>query len=244
MGTHIAAWEDVTVPLGPFDEEEDPGTEFVRPHDSQVIPGYYASLLIHRQGINAKTAYKEIHGAIQARDDLVLCRDVLVWLRAVCTARGGGGLQNGVPVVNHPLAPVHVPEAVYEFLTSKVRGDLSALAGETTVGAELTGTLARALRALTRTTGAGGVLDDTDDRGAKEPKAVQDVYRETYSTLLRYCNVKDTSEVAPVRRRLANCTKSERNTNVTHQELVQRVCTERNLAPKSTYRLLPARSSR
>ena len=223
MGAHIAAWEDPTVPLGPF-EDGDPETEVVRPRNAQVIPGYYAAILIHRRGVSTKMAYEEIHGAMQARGELALCHDVvLTWLRVACTARGGGGLQNGVPVVYHPLLPVHVPDAVYEFLTSKVRGDLPALAGPSESSAELTGTLAGALRALTRT--AGGTGTDEEGRGSKEAKSVQDVYRETYGTLLQYCRVAQVGDVAPLWRRLANCTKSERYTIVT-QEL-QRVCMER-----------------
>ena len=111
MGAHIAAWEDAAVPLGPFNEDS-PETEVVRPRNIQLIPGYYAALLIHRRGVNARDAYQELQGLMQARDELALCRDVLTWLRAACTARGGGGLQTGVPVVYHPLAAVHVPEAV------------------------------------------------------------------------------------------------------------------------------------
>ena len=94
MGAHIAAWADPTVPLGPF-ADEDPETEIVRPRNTQVIPGYYAALLIHRRGLSAKTAYEEIHGAMQARDETALCQDVLAWLLAACTARGGGDCRTG-----------------------------------------------------------------------------------------------------------------------------------------------------
>ena len=129
-------------------------------------------------------------------------------------------------MVYHPLGPLHVPDAVYEFLTSKVHSDLPALAGAAGTGADITRTLAGALRALTRASGAGGGTDG----GTKEPKSISEVYRETYSTLLLYCRVTEPSAVAPVWKRLANCAKSERYTIVT-QEL-QRVCMERKLAPE------------
>ena len=51
--------------------------------------------------------------------------------------------------------------------------------------AALTGTLAGALQALTRhTTVSGG-----KDRGPKEPKTIQEAYKEMYRTLLHFCNV-------------------------------------------------------
>ena len=88
--------------------------------------------------------------------------------------------------------------------------------------AEVTGTLAGALRALTRE-GA-----PTDERREREPKTVQEVYKETYRTLLRFCNVGAASDVAQVWSRLANCAKSEQHT-VLIQEF-QRVCRARGLA--------------
>jgi hypothetical protein len=112
MMAHIPAWNDPNVPLGPFPEDA-PETEVVRPRNTQLLPGYYGTLLIHRRGLSAKVAYQELYGAMQARNGVDLCRDFLIWLKAACTARGGGGLQNGVPVVYHPLAPVHLPGAVY-----------------------------------------------------------------------------------------------------------------------------------
>ena len=224
MVAHLATWADPNVPLGPF-TDVDPETEVARPRNTQIIPGYYAALLIHRRGVSAKVAYQEIQGAMQARDELDLCRDVLTWLKAACTARGGGGLQNGVPIVYHPLAAVHVPEAVYHYLTTKVRSDLPGLVAPDAITGELTGTLAGALRALTRATGGGSAADEPATR---EPKPIQDVYRETYATLLRYCNVAQPEEVAPLWRRLANCSKSEQHTIMTQE--FQRVCGERNLS--------------
>ena len=110
------------------------------------------------------------------------------------------------------------------YLRNKVCADLPVLAEPSASSAELTGTLAGALRALTRT--PGGASDD--DRGSREPKTVQEVYRETYGTLVRYCNVERAEDVAPVWRRLANCSKSERYTILTQE--FQRVCGERKLA--------------
>ena len=40
--------------------------EVVRPRHVQIIPGYYAALLMHWHGISAKTAYQEVHGVMQA----------------------------------------------------------------------------------------------------------------------------------------------------------------------------------
>ena len=57
MAAHVAAWADPNVPLGPFTEEV-PGTEIASPRNVQVIPGYYAALLIHRRGVSAKVAYQ------------------------------------------------------------------------------------------------------------------------------------------------------------------------------------------
>jgi hypothetical protein len=86
---------------------------------------------------------------MQAQNDLVACQDVLTWLKAACTARGGGGPQNAVPAVHHPFTPVHLPPAVYTYMIAKVRADLPALAEPDTHTREVTGTLASALRALT-----------------------------------------------------------------------------------------------
>ena len=158
-----------------------------------------------------------------ARNELAACADVLGWLKAEATARGGGGLQNGIPIVYHPLAPVFLPGNFCQYIVGKVGSDLPALnAPEST---EITTTLAGALRALTRT----GAATATDERVSREPKTVQEVYKETYGTLLRFCNVTETTEVlAPVWHHLANCTKSEQHTIVTQE--FQRVCMARGLS--------------
>ena len=218
---HIPAWIDPTVPLGPY-TEEDPETEVVRPRHIQLVPGYYAAMLIHRRGLSAKVAFQEIHGAMQARDEVGACQDVITWLKAACTARGGGGLQNVVPVVYHPLAPVHLPADVYRYMIGKVRGDLPALATPDALTGELTGTLAGALRVLT-----GREADGGGDRPHRDPKTIQEVYKETFRTLLRYCNVAEPLEVSPVWRRLANCAKNEQHTVMTQE--FQTVCRARGL---------------
>ncbi|KAI2504448.1 hypothetical protein MHU86_10037 [Fragilaria crotonensis] len=56
MEAHVPTWEDPRVALGPF-TEEDPETEVVRPRNTQLIPGRYASIIIHRRRVNAKQAY-------------------------------------------------------------------------------------------------------------------------------------------------------------------------------------------
>lgn len=222
MSALLPAWEDPNIPLGPY-TEADPETEVVRPRHVQLVPGYYAALIIHRRGVSAKLAFQELYGAMQARGEVERCQDIVIWLKAACTARGGGGLQNGVPVVYHPLAPVHLPGEVYRYMIGKVRGDLPALAAPDATTTGITDTLAGALRALT-----GRVAEDGSERSSREPKTVKEVFKETYRTLLRFCNVAEETAVAPLWQRLANCTKSEQMT-IMIQEF-QKVCNSRGLA--------------
>jgi hypothetical protein len=222
----IPTWEDPSIPLGPYGEDV-PETEVVRPRHVQLIPGYYAAILVQRRGVSAKTAFQELHGAMQARDKLVICRVVLTWLNAAATARGGGGLQNGVPVVYHPLAPVHLPGDVYRYMTgSKVKADLPALNGAIDpLDGTVPGGLACVLRVLART---GGVTADPTDDRTREPKSVAEHYKETHRMLLRYGNVGQVSDLAPIWQRLANCTKSEQFTIMTQE--MQKICLARGLA--------------
>ena len=222
MVAHMPAWNDPSVPLGPFPEGT-PETEVVRPRQLQLIPGYYAALLIHRR-VSVKVAFQELYGAIQARGEENTCQDIIAWLKVACTARGGGGNLNAIPVVLHPLHAVHLPEQVYNYVTGKVRSDLPGLAGQD-LGAGITGNLMGAIQALAGARGAANV--GGDDR-TKEPKTIQEVYKETYMTLLRFCNVAQPSDVAPIWSRLANCSKSEQQTVIV-QEL-QRVCMSRGLS--------------
>ena len=77
-----------------------------------------------------------------ARGEVEAYRDILVvWLKAACTARGGGGggAQNGVPIVYHPIQSVHLPGDVYRYMITKVCADLSAVAAPDPMTARVTG---------------------------------------------------------------------------------------------------------
>lgn len=223
MEALIPTWEDARTPLGPY-TELDPETEVVRPRNTQLLPGRYASLIVHRRRIKAKQAYQEIMGAIRADDALEICNDVVTWLRAACTARGGGGAQNALPSVLHPLTPLHLPPEVYQYVTQKVRMDLPAVAAPEEAGPGTTATLVGALRALTRREGE----DPEGGRQAREPKTIVEAYKETHRVLLRFGNVSDPNDVAPVWQRLSNCHKSEQHTVVTQE--MQKVCMARGLS--------------
>lgn len=90
MTALLPTWGDEIPVLGPY-VEADPETEVVRPRYIQLISGRYATLLIHRRRIQPKQAYQEIVGAIAAQHENEACQDVITWLRAACTARGGAG---------------------------------------------------------------------------------------------------------------------------------------------------------
>jgi hypothetical protein len=70
----------------------------------------------------------------------------------------------------------------------------------------------------------------TRDKEAHEPKSLRDVYRETYTSLLRFCRVESPDDVANVWKRLANASKAEQQT-VLQQECT-RVCIAHQLAPE------------
>ncbi|KAI2510215.1 hypothetical protein MHU86_4247 [Fragilaria crotonensis] len=225
MATIVPTWDDATTPvLGPYTDQV-PETEVVRPRHTQVIPGRYAALLIHRRRVRPKTAYQEIVGALQANNDMEACSDVVTWLRAACTARGGGGANNMEPGVLHAFAALHLPAEVYGYITAKVRADLPGVVGAMRPGGDLgAATLAGALRLLGA---ARGTVDDREGTAGGAPKTIVDAYKETYPTLLKYCNSATTDGVAPVWMRLANCHKSEQHTVLT-QEL-HKVCLSRHL---------------
>lgn len=84
--------------LGPFGAEA-PDTEVVRPRVTQVIPAKYAGSLVHRDGVSPRMAYQEVYGMLEADQVLNECTDLITWLRAACTARGGGGDLAGLPAV-------------------------------------------------------------------------------------------------------------------------------------------------
>ena len=160
MEALIPTWGDPRVPLGPFTDEH-PETTVIRPRNTQLIPGKYAAIIIHRRRVKAKQAYQEIVGAIRADEALESCEDVVAWLRAACTARGGGGALQNTPGVLHPLNPVHLPTEVYQYVTAKVQGDLPGLTATTAgdgIASASAATLVGALRALTRREGEDGML--------------------------------------------------------------------------------------
>jgi hypothetical protein len=164
---------------------------------------------------------------MQANNEIEACTDVVTWLKAACTARGGGGAHNVTPSIVHAFAPLHLPAEVYGYVTAKVRADLPGLtAAAPGLGGTGAATLAGALRLLNASRG-GGVAEDGIANAA--PKTVMDAYKETYPTLLKYCNAVTAEAVAPVWIRLANCHKSEQHTVLT-QEL-QKVCLARGLLP-------------
>ena len=70
----------------------------------------------------------------------------MTWLRAACTARGGGGAQNALHGVLHPLPALHLPPEVYRYVTSKVQNDLPAAALDLGGTEENAATLVGALR--------------------------------------------------------------------------------------------------
>ena len=223
MNALLPTWEDPATALGPY-TEQDPETEVVRPRYLQLVPGTLAALILHRRRVTAKQAYQELVGAIQAAGGLESHADVVVWLRAACTARGGGGIQNTTPSVSHAFTPLYLPREVYSYMTAKVRVDLPGLVGRGNEAGPAAEAIAGALRAFT----AARPGTEDGERMAKEPRTIADTYKETYRTLLRYCNVREPDEVAPVWSRLANCHKSEQHTVLT-QEL-QKVCMARALS--------------
>ena len=218
METLIPAWEDPNVPLGPYIDTNPEETEMVRPRNSQLIPGKYAALLIHRRLVRPKYSYQEAVGAIRADNALEACADIVTWLCAACTARGGGGANNAVPTVMHQITPLFLPPEVYRYVTQKIHTDLPGIAN-TAGNATDTASLVGALRALTDRDGVS--------RARGDPKSIIEAYKETHQVLLRFCNVKEANDVSPVWERLANCHKSEQQTLLTQE--MQKVCVARGL---------------
>ena len=112
---------------------------------------------------------------------------------------------------------------MYDYLTTKVKGDLPGLVApeETlpTSAAALAGALRRALS-------RGGA--EHGDRGTRDPRTIVDAYKETHRVLLRFCNVTSVHNVAPIWKRFANCHKSEQQTLLTQE--MQKVCMVRGLS--------------
>ena len=217
--------------LGPFGGDNDEGTELARPRHVQLIPSRYATDLVSEDGVHPRLVYQNLSAALVRDGTLEDCRDVLTWLRTASTARGGAGVQAGVPAVALSFPGLNLPQPVYQYVLSKVHGDLPALrsglappaAAAFMPGAQHVADLMRAF--------AEGQAQRPDNAGhEREPKQVQDVYRETYQLLLRYSRVEQVDDLAPVWRRLANAAKSEQQT-VLSQELTS-VCLARGLAPE------------
>ena len=223
MAALLPTWEDNQLALGPY-TEQDPETEVVRPRHLQLIPPRLAALLIHRRRVKAKTAYQELAGTIQAEGGVEAYADVLIWLRAACTARGGGGPQNAIPSVVHAFTPVLLPPEVHDYVVAKVLVDLPALGRRSEAEQGTTDALVGAIRTLTATRNGA----TADDAAPKAPKSVADTYRETYRTLLRFSNVQEVGELSPFWMRLANCHKSEQHTVLTQE--FQKVCMARGLS--------------
>ena len=112
---------------------------------------------------------------------------------------------------------------MYQYLTSKVKGDLAGLRSAKTTHAS-TASLAGALRALTR--GGGG--DGEAGRGTKDARTIVEAYKETHTVILRFCNVVGVHDVAPIWKRLSNCHKSEQQTLLTQE--MQKICMSRGLS--------------
>ena len=228
MAAWVPAWNEADTPtLGPFAEDA-AETEVVRPRYTQVVPGRIAALLVHRRQVHPKRAYQEIVGDLLARGQMEACRDIVIWLRAACTARGGGGAQAAVPCVLQALTALHLPPDVYRYVTNKIRSDLPATIEPSRLGAVGADAVADAIRALGDARGAGGGGAGDGARTPREPKSIADTYKETFQTLLRFCNVAEVTGVAPLWPRLANATKGEQHVVIT-QEL-QRVCMSRGLS--------------
>jgi hypothetical protein len=76
---------------------------------------------------------------------------------------------------------------------------------------------------------ADNAIGNNDRNANREVKTIVDTYRETYTLLLRFCQVNAVDEMAPLWSRLANCSKNEQQ-SVIQQELTK-VCLMRGLAP-------------
>ena len=61
----LTSWTDSRVSLGPF-TDQDPETEVIRPRNTQLIPGKYATLITYWRRVKAVLAYQEIVGGDQS----------------------------------------------------------------------------------------------------------------------------------------------------------------------------------
>ena len=122
------------------------------------------------------------------------------------------------------LTALHLPPELYRYATNKIRSDLPATTEPSRLGAVGVDAVADAIRALGDVRGSGG----DGARTPREPKSIADTYKETFRTLLRFCNVAEGTGVAPLWPHLANATKGEQHVVIT-QEL-QRACMSRGLS--------------
>jgi hypothetical protein len=211
--------------LGPFGADT-PNTEVVRLRVTQVIPAKYAAALVHRDGIAPLVAFQELYGMLEADKVVNECADILAWLRAACTARGGAGDLAGLSAVAHSFPLMLMPVTVSDFMTSRVAVDLPRRASAGGGGPPVGGAdaMAAAVQQLAANVG------DLSDRGTREPRGVLEAYRETHTVLQRYCQVATVEELAPIWSRLARGAKGEQQ-SILQQELT-RVCTARGLTPE------------
>jgi hypothetical protein len=221
--------------LGPY-ADRTAGTEASRPRIIQLLPNQFAPLFLRSDGLPPIVAYRALHEALEETNALESCGDALTWLRAACTRRGGVGNRAAFPSVNLAVTAVHPPGSVYEYLMAKVQADLpdtrpgvGHAPGVVPPGAiPANADLAEIVRALVDVRGQGARGRPAGEE--REPKRIDEVYRETYTTLLRHCRVEHPEEVAPVWRRLANAAKGEQQAIIQHE--LAKVCLVRGLAPE------------
>lgn len=223
MPDHLQAAPPGTTRLGPFGADA-PNTEVVRPRVTQVIPAKYAAALVHRDGVAPMVAYQELYGMLEADQVVDECADILTWLRAACTARGGAGDLADLPAVAYSFPLMLMPVTVSDYVTTKVAADLPRRTGASG-GGPVGG--ADAMAAAVQQLAAN--VSVLSDRGTREPRSVLESYRETYTVLQRYCHVATVEELAPIWGRLARGAKGEQQ-SILQQELT-RVCTARGLTP-------------
>ena len=131
-----------------------------------------------RENVTPRQAYYvEIAGAIHGDDNDGPCADVLTWLRALCTCRGGAGPQAMVPIVLQALPPVHA--AVHDYYVStKIAPDFPDALPGGPAGVD-PNIVAEVVRALS----ARGV---TGGEGREATTVKEDTCWETYQVLLHY----------------------------------------------------------
>ena len=215
MVANLRAWEDPTTPLRPY-IETDPKREVVRPRNVQLIPGYYATLLFNHRGISAKVAFQEIHYACPRRSQYVSRRTHLAQSSPHITRAWRASERCTRRLSSHRSSTLVTRSLLVYDRQSPVGPTSSGSSGghDTT---ETHGALVGARRAL-----AGKAEGTAGDRSTWELKTVAEVYKETYRTLLRFSNVSEVTELAPLWwGRLANCMRTQE---------FQQVCLARGLS--------------